>query len=132
MAKTLRINLTLDEIELLIRTMENSSSPNILKKKDRLAVKYLSHVIAQDVINVVPLNVISKGISLLTGKPQDKITLLSKLSDLGLTPTKKGQLRAYLNGYIQKQGSSLFISETEMGIVVTVEDLNRLVESKIP
>ncbi|MFB9080578.1 hypothetical protein ACFFLS_20805 [Flavobacterium procerum] len=132
MAKTLRINLTLDEVEILIRSMESSSSPSVLKKKDKLAVKYLAQTILLDSANLSPFSEITKAISLLTGKSQDKIILTSKLSNLGLTPIKIGQLRAHLNAYIKKQGGNSFITETEMSSSVTVSDLNTLVESKIP
>lgn len=132
MTKTLRINLTLDEIEVLIRSMENSSSPSILNKKDKLVVKYLEHAVKLSSANLSPFSEITKAISLLTGKSQDQIILTSKLSNLGLTPIKMGQLRAHLNAYIKKQDGNSFITDTEMSIAITIADLNKLVESKIP
>lgn len=116
----------------LVHGVENSSSPSVLKKKDRLTAKYLGQTIVLDTINLSPLYVITKAISLLTGKSQANIILTSKLSDLGLTPTKKAQLRAHLNEHIQRQYGSSFITEAEMSSSTTVADLNQLVESKIP
>ena len=112
--------------------MEKSTSPSIVNKKESLAIKYLAKTIEFDIVNTSALDLITKGISILTGKPQNTITQTSKLSNLGLTPTKRAQLRAYLNQYIQKQGSNSFITVNEMDAASNVQDLNQLVETKTP
>lgn len=132
MAKTLRINLTLEEVELLIRSMQSISSSTVKKKKERLVVRYLAQKLEFDEVEASTFDLIANAISWLTGIPQDEILPESELDDLGLTPTKKGELRAHLNDYIEKQDSDSFITEDEMSAAETVAVLNQLVESKIP
>jgi hypothetical protein len=130
----LRVNLTLDELELLISNLKIAQTPTDSVVKANLRKKFITKAFVENRLPfpspwVAIVNIIAKR----TGCPQAAVQPPIKLKDLGLVNFKIGEVHQDLNHFIEEQGSQNFITTLEMKGVVskTVRDLYILVEHKI-
>ncbi len=81
--------------------------------------------------NAQMMQAIIHCISLSTGTDESTITPESKLWGVGVTPTKKAEIRSAVNRYLEQQASTKTISSAEMNSATTVQDIYNIAEHKL-
>ncbi|MBB3837648.1 hypothetical protein FHS57_001645 [Runella defluvii] len=137
METNLRLDLTIEELQFLIETLHNlPDKPDELLEK--LLNKYFKAITPEiketppeTELSIEVRELITRAISILTGKPQAEIQPTDELVNLGLTPTKLENLRVHINQFINKKGSKKFITTADMGKIETVGELKDLTLTKL-
>jgi hypothetical protein len=138
MSKQLRVTFSSKELEELIIALHHSSA-DTEALSEKLSHKFFTNVSPAMLTDKVAGNskeqevfeMLTKAISILTGRDKDDIELTDTLPNLGFTPSKTEQLRIHVNKFISKEGSSKFITSAEMGKINTVSELHKLILTKI-
>ncbi|WP_037327046.1 hypothetical protein [Runella zeae] len=137
MENKLRIELTAQELEQLIGDLHTSTEKSEALM-DILTEKFFTSVapevkasLTEDSLAAEVWALITRAISILTGRPQGSIKPENRLVTLGMTSNKIEHLRIHINQFINKKGSKKFITATDMDKINTVGELHALTLTKL-
>lgn len=128
----LRVNLTIDELELLFDLLKDHGTEDALKVSDKLTTP--NYIVKKTPFDArfSTWDIVVNIISVVVKRPPHTIRPESNLFNIGVRPPFiVGRLRARLNQYILSTGSRSYLLDSDIENSITVGVLNERVQNKI-
>lgn len=145
MSKKSRLNLSKEDMHLILKGLANAQDSETLQVKEIIEQKYfaddlepalfapidLENFTAERLGADAVIKAIVNALHILSGVPINQIKQGTKITAFNLSTTQLTRLRVYLNDLIRNNGSTRRISEQEFAKAATVQDIIVLVLKKI-